>query len=96
MHTLPAPWPPRPGLQPPETVSLLWFHKKLQIQVPACLPACPFAPPAAHPLAQHPESAAALEELRTLFGFLGSMGALGPIVFDLRCEGPGRESECIA
>ncbi|KAL4421027.1 hypothetical protein ABPG77_007502 [Micractinium sp. CCAP 211/92] len=38
---------------------------------------------AAHPLAQHPESAAALEELRTLFGFLDSMGALGPIVFDL-------------
>ncbi|EFN53142.1 hypothetical protein CHLNCDRAFT_36479 [Chlorella variabilis] len=38
---------------------------------------------AAHPLAQHPDSAVALEELRTMFGFLQSMGALGPIVFDL-------------
>ncbi|PRW59901.1 histidyl-tRNA synthetase isoform B [Chlorella sorokiniana] len=38
---------------------------------------------ASHPLAQHAESAAALEELRTLFGFLEAMGALGPIVFDL-------------
>ena len=42
------------------------------------------APLAGHPLAQHAESAAALEELRTLFGFLEAMGALGPIVFDLR------------
>eukprot|EP00887_Chlorella_sp_A99_P006734 scaffold3.g6734.t1 len=36
-----------------------------------------------HPLAQHSDSAAALADLRTLFGFLGSMGALGPITFDL-------------
>ena len=34
-------------------------------------------------LAQHPGSAAALTELRTLFEFLDAMGALGPIVFDL-------------
>lgn len=46
---------------------------------------CPFSALfAAHPLAQHPDSAVALEELRTMFGFLQSMGALGPIVFDLR------------
>lgn len=45
--------------------------------------------PAGHPLAQHAESAAALEELRTLFAFLEAMGALGPIVFDLRCAGAG-------
>ncbi|KAL4859038.1 Histidine--tRNA ligase [Chlorella vulgaris] len=38
---------------------------------------------AAHPLAQHAESAAALEELGALFGFLDALGALGPIVFDL-------------
>ena len=36
-----------------------------------------------HPLACHPESAAALLDLRVLFGFLSSMDALGPVVFDL-------------
>jgi histidyl-tRNA synthetase len=36
-----------------------------------------------HPLAIHPESAAALAELKILFEFLEGMGALGPIVFDL-------------
>ena len=39
---------------------------------------------AMHPLALHAESSAALEELRLLFGFLQSLGALGPITFDLR------------
>ncbi len=63
------------------------FTKSLKPSyLPACLPARSLRP-AAHPLAQHPESAAALEELRTLFGFLDSMGALGPIVFDLRWGG---------
>jgi histidyl-tRNA synthetase len=38
---------------------------------------------AEHALAQHPDSKAALDELSLLFGFLGSMGALGPITFDL-------------
>ena len=36
-----------------------------------------------HPLAQHPDSAAALEEMSSLFGFLSAMDALGPISFDL-------------
>lgn len=57
-----------------------------------CCSACPHL--AGHPLAQHAESAAALEELRTLFGFLEAMGALGPIVFDLRwvCTWPPNAS----
>ena len=38
---------------------------------------------AAHPLAIHPDSAAALAELRTLFEYLEEMGALDRIVFDL-------------
>ncbi|KAH7618937.1 putative Histidine--tRNA ligase, cytoplasmic [Nannochloris sp. 'desiccata'] len=38
---------------------------------------------ATHPLAIHPESAAALAELKILFEFLEGMDALGPIVFDL-------------
>ncbi len=38
---------------------------------------------ASHPLSLHAGSAAALAELRTLFGFLEAMGALSPIVFDL-------------
>jgi len=38
---------------------------------------------AKHPLAIHPESAAALAELKILFEFLEGMDALGPIVFDL-------------
>jgi histidyl-tRNA synthetase len=38
---------------------------------------------ATHPLAIHPDSAAALAELKTLFEFLEGMDALGPIVFDL-------------
>lgn len=38
---------------------------------------------AAHPLAIHPDSSAALTELATLFEFLDGMDALGPIVFDL-------------
>jgi histidyl-tRNA synthetase len=36
-----------------------------------------------HPLAVHPDSATALEELKVLFEFLEGMNALGPIVFDL-------------
>ncbi|KAF8060498.1 histidine--tRNA ligase [Scenedesmus sp. PABB004] len=36
-----------------------------------------------HPLAAHPDSAAALSELRSLFDFLDALGALGPISFDL-------------
>lgn len=36
-----------------------------------------------HPLGEHPESRAALEEMRTLFKFLQAMGALGSISFDL-------------
>lgn len=36
-----------------------------------------------HPLAQHPDSAAALAELSTLFEYLEAFGALGPISFDL-------------
>ena len=38
---------------------------------------------ASHPLAIHPESAAALADLGILFEFLEDMGALGPITFDL-------------
>ena len=38
---------------------------------------------AEHALALHPGSAAALGELRLLFGYLSSMGALGSVVFDL-------------
>jgi histidyl-tRNA synthetase len=38
---------------------------------------------AGHPLAEHPDSKAALEELRLLFEYLGAMGALGSISFDL-------------
>lgn len=36
-----------------------------------------------HAFSAHPRGRAALEELRTLFDFLGSMGALDSIVFDL-------------
>uniref|UniRef100_A0A383VD50 Histidine--tRNA ligase, cytoplasmic n=1 Tax=Tetradesmus obliquus TaxID=3088 RepID=A0A383VD50_TETOB len=36
-----------------------------------------------HPLAQHPDSAAALAELSQLFDYLEAFGALGPISFDL-------------
>ena len=36
-----------------------------------------------HALAQHPASAAALQDLKQLFSFLKDMNALGPIVFDL-------------
>lgn len=36
-----------------------------------------------HPLAQHPHSAAALDELSILFDFLDDMNALHPISFDL-------------
>jgi hypothetical protein len=36
-----------------------------------------------HPLGAHPGAAAALAELRTLFGYLEALGALGPISFDL-------------
>ncbi|GBF98090.1 histidyl-tRNA synthetase [Raphidocelis subcapitata] len=36
-----------------------------------------------HPLARHPDSAAALAELDALFGYLEAMGALHRIVFDL-------------
>ncbi|KAI8463085.1 MAG: hypothetical protein J3K34DRAFT_158180 [Monoraphidium minutum] len=38
---------------------------------------------AAHPLALHPGSAAALADLGALFGYLAAMGALGRISFDL-------------
>lgn len=38
---------------------------------------------AEHPLAQHPDSGAALAELGTLFDFLDALGALEPISFDL-------------
>ena len=49
-----------------------------------CTPSgCPPCLHAEHPLAQHPDSKAALEELGLLFGFLDSMCALGPITFDL-------------
>jgi hypothetical protein len=36
-----------------------------------------------HPLAEHADAAAALAELRTLFGFLAGMGALAPVTLDL-------------
>jgi hypothetical protein len=36
-----------------------------------------------HPLARHPDSAAALAELGTLFGYLEALGGLHRIVFDL-------------
>jgi histidyl-tRNA synthetase len=36
-----------------------------------------------HPLAQHPDSAAALAELSLLFDYLEALSALGPISFDL-------------
>jgi len=38
---------------------------------------------AAHPLSSHPESAAALEDMKLLFDFLDVMGALRPFSFDL-------------
>lgn len=65
--------------------SLYSFSKRFSGTHQGCLPACPMCATAAHPLAQHAESAAALEELGALFGFLDALGALGPIVFDLRC-----------
>eukprot|EP00775_Hariotina_reticulata_P012337 gene12337-12470_t len=36
-----------------------------------------------HPLAQNPDSAAALQEMGLLFEYLEALGALGPISFDL-------------
>ena len=69
-------------------------------RVPACSPSPPLLlpAPAAHLLSQHPDSAAALAELRLLFGFLEAMGALQPIVFDLRCEcsGHAAQTACLA
>jgi hypothetical protein len=38
---------------------------------------------AGHPLAEHPDSKAALDELALLFEYLGAMNALGSISFDL-------------
>jgi histidyl-tRNA synthetase len=38
---------------------------------------------AGHPLAEHPDSKAALDELALLFEYLGAMNALGNISFDL-------------
>ena len=38
---------------------------------------------ATHPLSSHPESAAALQEMKLLFDFLDVMGALRPFSFDL-------------
>lgn len=36
-----------------------------------------------HPLASHPQSAAALADMALLFGYLEAMGALSNLVFDL-------------